>query len=76
MGKENKKSREAGRKEYIDSIRQLVSFVQRLDERWEAMEKEKQQKIVEREERRRLEAEERKNEKLRKMKAYEVLYCI
>lgn len=38
--KENKKSREAGRKEYIDIVRALVAYVKKRDPRMEAIEAE------------------------------------
>jgi DnaJ family protein A protein 5 len=34
MQKENQKLREAGRKEYNESVRQLAQFIQRRDERY------------------------------------------
>ena len=52
MEKENKKFRDAARREYQDSVRALVSFVRRLDKRVIVLEQQRALKLAEEEQHR------------------------
>lgn len=76
MERENKKFRSDGRKEYIDSIRQLVAFIKRLDERAIKIEKEskirRQQEKELLEQRRLDDINKKKDELMKKLEKFEM----
>ena len=75
MNKENQKLRDAGKREYVDSVKRLAEFIKRLDDRWFSMERRREALKKQREEQKRLELETRKAYKLKMKAEYAVCLC-